>query len=45
VTELRLHSRVVRTVFNLLGEREDDITYGLGWVLSQSDDLAYALMA
>jgi hypothetical protein len=44
VTELRLHGRVVQTVFDLLGANEDDVTYSLGWALSQSDDLAYALL-
>jgi hypothetical protein len=28
-----------------LGDREDDITYSLGWALGQSDDLVAALMA
>jgi len=44
VTELRLYGRVVQTVFALLGAHEDDVTYSLGWALSQSDDLAYALL-
>jgi hypothetical protein len=44
VTELRLHSRVVHTVFDLLGDKEDDITYSLGWALSQCDDLIEAFM-
>jgi len=35
VTELRLHSRVVHTVFDLLGGKEDDITYSVGWGLAQ----------
>lgn len=44
MTELLLHGRLVRTLFDLLGAREDDITYSLGWALSQSDDLVYALL-
>ncbi len=35
MTELRLHSRVVHTVFDLLGGKEDDITYSVGWGLAQ----------
>jgi hypothetical protein len=44
VAELRLHSRVVHTVFDLLGDKEDDITYSLGWALAQSDDLVRAVL-
>lgn len=44
MTQLRLHDRPVRTVFDLLGTKEDDITYSLGWALAQSDDLTYALL-
>jgi hypothetical protein len=44
VTELRLHGRPVGTVFDLLGDKEDDITYSLGWALSQSDALASAIL-
>ena len=44
MTELLLHGRLVRTLFDLLGAKEDDITYSLGWALSQSDDLVYALL-
>lgn len=45
MTELRLHRRVVHTVFDLLGDREDDLTYSLGWALGQSDELVATLMA
>jgi hypothetical protein len=45
VVELRLHSRPVHTVFDLLGDKEDDITYSVGWGLSQSDAFARALLA
>jgi hypothetical protein len=34
----------VHTVFDLLGDREDDITYSIGWALAQSDDLVRALL-
>jgi 3-methyladenine DNA glycosylase AlkD len=43
--ELLLHSRPVRTVFDLLGDKEDDITYSLGWALAQSDRLVRRLLA
>jgi hypothetical protein len=35
--ELTLHKRPVRTVFDLLGDKEDDITYSVGWGLVQSE--------
>jgi hypothetical protein len=44
MTGLRLHGNGVRTVFDLLGDKENDITYSLGWALSQSDRLAHALL-
>jgi hypothetical protein len=34
--ELRLHNRNVDSVFSLLGEKENDITYSLGWAFSRS---------
>jgi hypothetical protein len=34
----------VQTVFDLLGEREDDITYSVGWGLAQSEALTQALL-
>jgi hypothetical protein len=43
--ELLLYSRPVRTVFDLLGDKEDDITYSLGWALAQSDRLVRRLLA
>jgi hypothetical protein len=45
LTDLLLHSRPVRTVFDLLGNEEDDITYTLGWALAQSDRLVRRLLA
>jgi hypothetical protein len=44
LAELTLHSRPVHTVFDLLGSKEDDCTYSLGWALAQSDALADALL-
>jgi hypothetical protein len=37
VADLTLYSRPVHTVFDLLGSKEDDITYSLGWGLAQSE--------
>jgi hypothetical protein len=31
MTDLTLHGRRVKTVFELLGDAEDDITYSVGW--------------
>src|SRR3954447_17113497 len=42
--DLFLHGREIHTVFELLGVRENDITYSLGWCLRQSSHLADALM-
>src|SRR5271170_7428551 len=36
---LRLHGRDVRSVFGLLGYKENDLTYSLGWGLAQSGSL------
>jgi hypothetical protein len=36
MTQLLLHGKSVSTVFDLLGEHENDLTYSLGWALSQS---------
>jgi len=45
VAELTLHSRPVGTVFDLLGSKEDDITYSVGWGLAQSDPFTRAVLA
>jgi hypothetical protein len=45
VSELTLHGRPVETVFDLLGDKEDDITYSVGWGLAQSEAFARALLA
>ena len=34
--ELLLHKRKVESIFHLLGEHENDITYSVSWALSQS---------
>jgi hypothetical protein len=36
--ELRLHNQPVESVFNLLGEKENAITFSLGWAFSKSPD-------
>lgn len=38
--ELYLHNRPIKTVFGLLGEKENDITFSLGWALSRCDEFA-----
>jgi hypothetical protein len=44
VVELTLHSRPVRTVFDLLGGKEDDITYSVGWGLARSEAFARGML-
>jgi hypothetical protein len=44
MADLSLRGNEVHTVFDLLGRRENDITYSLGWALSQSDHLLAALL-
>lgn len=44
VPDLLLHSREVHTVFDLLGDKENDITYALGWALSRSEQLLSVLL-
>jgi hypothetical protein len=45
VAELTLHSRPIRTVFDLVGDKEDDITYSVGWGLAQSESFARTLLS
>src|SRR3954466_10548377 len=45
MTDLFLHGRDVRTVFDLLGDKENDITYSLGWALARSPRLLDALLS
>ncbi len=33
--ELRLHGKPIASVFELLGDRENDITFSLGWAIAQ----------
>jgi hypothetical protein len=41
---LRLHGRPVHTVFDLLGHRENDMTFSLGWAIFQVPSLGAALL-
>jgi hypothetical protein len=36
MTSLILHGQKIETVFDLLGQKENDMTYALGWALAQS---------
>lgn len=36
MTQLLLHGNPVNTVFDLLGKKENDLTYSLGWALAES---------
>src|SRR5438093_303884 len=41
---LTIHGRPVPTVFDLLGAKENDLTYSLGWGLANVPDLARRVM-
>lgn len=43
--DLKLGTRTVKTVFDLVGESENDLTAALGWALSKGDGFADALIA
>lgn len=43
--ELDLHGRRIASVFELLGTKENDITFSLGWALSQSEVLREGFLA
>jgi hypothetical protein len=45
MADLTLHGRAVRTVFDLLGKKENDLTYSLGWGLAQSESLVQRLLS
>jgi hypothetical protein len=45
MTDLYLHGRSIHTVFELLGYKENDITYSIGWALAQSDAFLQMLLA
>jgi hypothetical protein len=36
MSELQLHNRPIETIFQLLGEKENDITFSVGWALYRS---------
>lgn len=42
--DLTLHGRPVGTVFDLLGDKENDITYSVGWAMARSDALTKAFI-
>lgn len=44
MADLFLHGRSVRTVFDLLGDKENDITFSIGWALAQCDAFIDALL-
>jgi len=44
MTDLFLHGRPVRTVFDLLGDKENDITFSIGWALAQCEGFLTLLL-
>lgn len=44
MADLFLHGRPVKTVFDLLGDKENDITFSIGWALAQCDAFVNALL-
>jgi len=42
--ELMLHGQTIQSVFRLLGEHENDLTYSLAWALSQSPQFLRAFV-
>lgn len=44
MAELFLHGHKIRTIFNLLGQKENDITFSLGWALAQCESFLNALI-
>ena len=42
---LTLYGRPIGTVFDLLGDKENDLTYSVGWGLAQSTTFAESLLA
>lgn len=43
--ELLRYGRDVRTIFDLFGSKENDMTFSLGWILSRSEVLLRLLIA
>jgi hypothetical protein len=44
MAELYLHQRQIQSIFNLLGEKENDITFSLGWALSRSPSFLHRFL-
>lgn len=44
MADLFLHGRQVRTVFDLLGDKENDITFSIGWALAQCEGFLTLLL-
>lgn len=44
MTDLLLHRRPVGTVFDLLGDQENDLTFSVGWVLAKSPAFCRAFL-
>jgi hypothetical protein len=42
--DLTLHGQPIGTVFDLLGKKENDITYSVGWAMAQCEELAEAFI-
>ena len=42
--KLMCSGRDIQTVFDLLGDKENDMTFGLGWVLANSEHFLAALL-
>ena len=45
MVRLQLHNRQVHSIFELLGARENDITYSIGWALSESPAFLQAVLS
>lgn len=44
-SELQLHGKPVQSVFSLLGDRENDLSFSLGWGLSRSQRFLHGFLA
>ncbi|HXB02857.1 MAG TPA: hypothetical protein VNV15_08580 [Opitutaceae bacterium] len=44
MAQLYLHNQEVATVFDLLGDKENDVTFSLGWALTQSPSFRRRLL-
>lgn len=44
MTDLFLHGHQAKTVFDLLGDKENDITFSIGWALAQCDGFLTLLL-